>query len=702
MGSFWIQDYTGGRVSATFDNNSPDFNQNETTRSIDEDAAVGTDIGEPVDVDRNEDGDVLTYSFVTDPADNPDVDKEDTDFFSIDWASGQISVKKPLSAEMTDGRDYHGVDGVLGTTDDPDITAGEYVVVVRATDPSGDNDAESEEDRDDITVTITANDVNEAPGVQGFAELTVDEVNSTNDNSYVGLGNTVDVAGVITENGSDENLYHRTEEDRVDLPRWPDQPIPGADGTLFEYSVPDNGIGRRLHFKEAPNYEDPKDADGDNVYEVMVTVFDSQNAMGEQAVRITVMNVEEEGTLTLSPDDPNAGAPVEARITDPDSPDGVIVTNWKWAYATTRVPGFDDAPGIPTATMYKHTGEQGQFLWAMVEYRDGASIEDDPVTVLDERNDDLGPNSTVVEQHKFRDRLESGEPDTTDELFHNSDETDSKGTDNAVQAAPPPPPPPPGQPVPVVMIETSVKENVPSTGYVGMPLDDLLKALDEDMTLAPRTRIGGPDGAAFVFAEDKDLDADMYYDEALTDDAADNPLDKGTQLALGFPVTDLDFESGKTSYTIEVTAPNAETTISTVRVTVNVLDVNEAPTAPGELRGPPPVRNTEPMFLDANGDVATSTYRMVAENTAAGTDIGDAVSATDSDRGDQDTLVYTLGGADMASFAIDSATGQLSTSAPLDFETKSEFMVDRHRDGRRGRRRHHHGDDHGDRRSHRQ
>ena len=37
--------------------------------------------------------------------------------------------------------------------------------------------------------------------------------------------------------------------------------------------------------------------------------------------------------------------------------------------------------------MYKYTGEQGQFLWAMVDYRDGASVEDDPVTVLDERND---------------------------------------------------------------------------------------------------------------------------------------------------------------------------------------------------------------------------------------------------------------------------------------------------------------------------
>ena len=66
---------------------------------------------------------------------------------------------------------------------------------------------------------------------------------------------------------------------------------------------------------------------------------------------------------------------------------------------------------------------------------------------------------------------------------------------------------------------------------------------------------------------------------------------------------------------------------------------------------------------------------MVAENTAAGTAIGDPVAATDPDRGDQETVVYTLGGADMASFAIDSATGQLSTSAPLDYETKNEFTV---------------------------
>ena len=50
-------------------------------------------------------------------------------------------------------------------------------------------------------------------------------------------------------------------------------------------------------------------------------------------------------------------------------------------------------------------------------------------------------------------------------------------------------------------------------------------------------------------------------------------------------MTDLDYESSKTTYTIEITEPNAATAISTVRVTITVLDVNEAPTAPEELMG---------------------------------------------------------------------------------------------------------------------
>ena len=66
------------------------------------------------------------------------------------------------------------------------------------------------------------------------------------------------------------------------------------------------------------------------------------------------------------------------------------------------------------------------------------------------------------------------------------------------------------------------------------------------------------------------------------------------------------------------------------------------------------------------------TNRTVAENTAAGEDIGNPVAANDANG---DTLAYTLGGADAASFDIDGTTGQLMTLAALDYETKASYSV---------------------------
>ena len=69
--------------------------------------------------------------------------------------------------------------------------------------------------------------------------------------------------------------------------------------------------------------------------------------------------------------------------------------------------------------------------------------------------------------------------------------------------------------------------------------------------------------------------------------------------------------------------------------------------------------------------LAVSTTREVAENTAAGVDIGAPVVAMDS----SGTVTYTLGGTDAASFDIDAATGQLETRAALDYETRSSYEV---------------------------
>ena len=72
---------------------------------------------------------------------------------------------------------------------------------------------------------------------------------------------------------------------------------------------------------------------------------------------------------------------------------------------------------------------------------------------------------------------------------------------------------------------------------------------------------------------------------------------------------------------------------------------------------------------------AESATREVAENSAAGTNVGAPVTATDADSGD--TLTYTLDGTDAASFDIVSTSGQIQTTSGVtyDYETKSSYAV---------------------------
>ena len=129
--------------------------------------------------------------------------------------------------------------------------------------------------------------------------------------------------------------------------------------------------------------------------------------------------------------------------------------------------------------------------------------------------------------------------------------------------------------------------------------------------------------------------------------------------------TSLDYET-KTSYsvTVDVTVaaasqgnanaqsldPNAPGDY-TIPVTINVTDVNEIPTFSG----------------------ATAS-RSVAENSAASTNVGAVVTATDPEG---DTLTYSLTGTDASKFDIGSATGQISvkTGNIPNYEAKTSYSV---------------------------
>ena len=109
-----------------------------------------------------------------------------------------------------------------------------------------------------------------------------------------------------------------------------------------------------------------------------------------------------------------------------------------------------------------------------------------------------------------------------------------------------------------------------------------------------------------------------------------------------------------TSYEVQVRARNAEGT----------SEWSASGTGSTNLPG----ANSAPVF--AEGASAT---RTVPEDSAAGVNVGSPVSATDPDPGD--TLSYALGGADAASFTIVAASGQIRTSAALDYDTKASYTV---------------------------
>ena len=92
-------------------------------------------------------------------------------------------------------------------------------------------------------------------------------------------------------------------------------PTPG------KFNISTDGV---LTFKDAPNYEMPADAGRNNVYNVTVVATDSGDTRGRnkmtamREVTIMVTNLDEDGTVTLSAQQPKVGVPITASVTDLD------------------------------------------------------------------------------------------------------------------------------------------------------------------------------------------------------------------------------------------------------------------------------------------------------------------------------------------------------------------------------------------------
>ena len=580
------------------ENGSPDFVDEKVDRGVAETAAVGANVDTAItaSVESTNSKDTLTYGLRTvigdDLTSNLGVDlpsgtgtepADDLAAFDIDKATGQITVAQKLNFESR------------GTPDD-----GKYVVVATVTDPSGLFDS--------VVVVITAGDKNEAPVLRGRPELTINEINSgeANADSPLFVGNTADADPTV-------NVYNVDDEDyRASVASWR---LEGEDAGEFQLI---GTVGRTLVFTTQPDYENPADANGDNVYKVTVVAIDNDGGRGEFDVCIAVMNVNEAGKVTLLNNDgvelvqPRAQGPITAELTDPDG--GVTGVIWKWERSQLYPPFTAADITYPMSATYMPTNaDTSYYLRVTATYMDAKNDADD-VTA---RTAAVIAAFAVLEVEDLK-RAPAFPQDAT---------------------------------------EVGVAENSPSTTYVG---EAIVAAVDPDRGTNLTYTLEGDDAAHFELVPDTRqirVKAPVLPVLVVGDDGNT------------YPTVDLNHEDDKkNSYEVEFKASDGALD-DTIMVTITVTDRNEAPSVPmmAASSAPTPTNNA-PEFA-----AATDT-REVPENTGAGENIGAPVMATDADAGD--TLTYTLGGADMASFDIDGAIGQLMTKAALDFDTKDSYTVE--------------------------
>ena len=261
----------------------------------------------------------------------------DAGSFTIDRGTGQIKVAAGVKLDRE--------------------TKDTYMVEVIATDPRNMSSS--------IMVTIKLTNVPEGPkimvgglGIGGRSSVTYEE-------------NGTDYVGMYTASGPNS-----------DMATWS---LSGDDASAF--SISNDGM---LTFRSSPDYENPMDADMDNVY--MVTIMaDDGTYMDTHDVMVMVTNEDEMGRVTFWRDGQDAttaaimvGDELGGTVDDSDGNPGdtfpiamytriagVNVTYWQWAKSMTP-DMMDSWTNIGTGGTYTVMDDDaGHYLRATATYNDG-------------------------------------------------------------------------------------------------------------------------------------------------------------------------------------------------------------------------------------------------------------------------------------------------------------------------------------------
>ena len=430
------------------------------------------------------------------------------------------------------------------------------------------------------------------------------------------------------------------------------------DGTVLADvdDYPDHDVfsisGGVLSFKSAPDYENPQDSNADNqmnVYNVMVLAIagdEGNTTTAMQPVRVTVINLDEPGNLTLSTAHPKVSVEITATLTDPDgkrnaelpvTPENTnfdtitdvstsAQTQWRWATSTSDGMTWNDIPSATTNTYTPGEKDEGVLLRVTAVYMDGHG-KDDPFT------------------------------DEVNELEH----TLRMPAANAVL------------PLDYTNRPPKFPDQDPDT-----PGDQTAQTREVSEDAAAGATLGDP-----VSASDKDADNDdekLFY--RLEDTAGivlvDHPfvIDNETAQISVSDDAELDYDAGEKEYVVLVRATDPGSLFATTSVTIKVTDVDEDPEMgdadAGTENDPSDDENlTVKTFLEVTAATADTYSRFVSTYEAtdqedAGTEL--TWSLTDADRG-----YFTLYEDNTCASEATTGVGSVSLcfKQPIDYENSS-------------------------------
>ena len=258
---------------------------------------------------------------------------------------------------------------------------------------------------------------------------------------------------------------------------------------------------------------------------------DSVSNTGTKNVKITVTNVEEAGTVTMSQLQPRVGVAITASVTDLDG--DVSNVTWQWSRSISNSNGFTDIGKATSATYKPLKGDAepaNMFLRATAMYSDGEGA-----TIMD-NGDEVPKTAMGVSAYAVAVDTRNRAP-----VFDDQDD-DTDGVQN----------------------DETTREVTEST-----------EAADDADADVATDNVGSP-----VTATDPDPNSDQLDYTLSGTDAALFTVRASGQIEVGAG-TKLDYETRQT-YSVTLKAADSFGDYDTIDVTIMVTQVNEAPPVMGE------------------------------------------------------------------------------------------------------------------------